>query len=395
MVQKTLPLRYPLRIAIPIVSSHAWLGGFNYLLNLARALASHASHKITPVVFFGENSADIAAFAGWPGIEVVVDRAFSKDGRILRVMQALLFGVDKAALKIFAAQKIDIVFEPAKFFGRCLHQPAIAWFPDLQHRRMPHMFGHLAWLRREIGFRLQLRHRRTILVSSEDAQSDCLKYYAESHRKTRVLRFPALIEARDLPSDPRSVLSQYKIPDQFIFLPNQFWHHKNHALVIEALGILRRRSVEICVVATGSFRDPRNPVLHHKLMSRLHELGATCMFRALGIVPRSHVIALLQTCSALINPSICEGWSSGVEEAKMFNVPLLLSDIAVHREQAGVGATYFDVNDPMRLANILAATIQSIVDQPRSLAVDTADAAQSFAEAFAEIAIETYKGGQR
>lgn len=396
MVQEEFLLRYPLRIAIPVVSSRAWLGGFNYQLNLVRALASHVSKRITPVVFFGENSSsDVAAFDDSPWIEVVVDKAFSQKGRTVRLMQALFFGLDEAASKTFAQHEIDIVFEPAKFFGRCLCQPAIAWFPDLQHRRMPQMFGKLAWLRREIGFSLQLRYGRTILLSSKDAQSDCEKYYPQSHGKTRILRFPGMVEATDLAPDPRSVLSQYKIPDRFIYLPNQFWRHKNHALVVEALGILKSRGLEACVVATGNPSDPRDSGLYVRLMSRLRDLGAAPMFQALGIVPRSHVMALLQTCSALINPSICEGWSSGVEEAKMLNVPLLLSDIAVHREQAGMAATYFDAGDPIRLADILAAASRSVVDQPRSLSGNTADAAQAFAEAFAEIAIEAYKAHQK
>ena len=310
-------------------------------------------------------------------------------------MRALFLGLDKDAAKTFAAHKIDIVFEPAKFFGRCLQQPAIAWFPDLQHRRMPQMFGWLAWWRREIGFRQQLRHDRTILLSSKDALNDCEKYYPQSKGRARVLRFPAVIEAKDFATDPKSVLSQYQIPDRFIYLPNQFWRHKNHALVIEALGILRRRGSDVRVVATGNPSDPRDPTIYPRLMSRLNELGATSMFQVLGIMPRSHVIALLRTCSALINPSVCEGWSTGVEEAKMLGVPMLLSDIAVHREQAGVVATYFDVGDPATLADFLVAASQSIVDCPRALADDAANAAQTFAVAFAEIAIEAYRGRRR
>lgn len=393
MVQEDLLLRYPLRIAIPAVSSRAWLGGFNYQLNLARSLASHASDKINPVVFFGDDADDddVAAFAASPDVEVVRDVSFSRQGQAVRQMRALLLGLDIDAAKAFAARKIDIVFEPARFFGRCLKQPAIAWFPDFQHRRMPQMFNRLARWRREIGFRVQLRYDRTILLSSKDAQNDCENYYPQSKGKTRVLRFPAMIETKDLASDPKLVLSQYQIPDQFIYLPNQFWRHKNHAVVIEALGLLRRRGSDVRVVATGNPSDPRDPVLFARLMGRLDELGATSMFQMLGIIPRSHVIALMQTCSALINPSVCEGWSTGVEEAKLLGVPMILSDIAVHREQAGKAAMYFDVNDAVAVADILAATSQIIFDCPRALVGNAANIAQAFAAEFAEIASEAYE----
>ena len=51
---------------------------------------------------------------------------------------------------------------------------------------------------------------------------------------------------------------------------------------------------------------------------------------------------------SMINPSLYEGWSTTVEEAKSLGVPMLLSDIPVHREQAIGKAQFFDphsVND--------------------------------------------------
>ena len=52
--------------------------------------------------------------------------------------------------------------------------------------------------------------------------------------------------------------------------------------------------------------------------------------------------------SALINPSRSEGWSTTVEEAKSFGVPMILSDIDVHREQTGGTARYFGAEDAGR-----------------------------------------------
>jgi glycosyltransferase involved in cell wall biosynthesis len=48
-----------------------------------------------------------------------------------------------------------------------------------------------------------------------------------------------------------------------------------------------------------------------------------------------------------------------VEEAKSFGVPTILSDIPVHREQAGAGARYFGVDDAQALAEHLATVSQS------------------------------------
>src|SRR6185503_5946561 len=55
--------------------------------------------------------------------------------------------------------------------------------------------------------------------------------------------------------------------------------------------------------------------------------------------------ALMRCAVALINPSRFEGWSTSVEEARAIGLPLVVSDIAVHREQAGGEALFFDPDD--------------------------------------------------
>ena len=77
------------------------------------------------------------------------------------------------------------------------------------------------------------------------------------------------------------------------------------------------------------------------------------------MIPLDHVYALLRSSTALINPSRFEGWSTTVEEAKSFGVPMILSDLDVHREQTGGAARYFGINDPEMLADHLSEVSQA------------------------------------
>lgn len=386
---------HPLRVAFPIVASRAWQGGFNYQLNLCRALAAHANSRVEPVAFFGEDvsTEDVARFVAEPGIEVICHAAFSHGGRTAKLLRALILGLDYEAEGAFNSARIDLVFESARFFGRRLRQPVIAWFPDFQHRRLPELFKKAAWLKREIGFRMQIRHGRAILVSSEDARNDCETYYPWSCSSVYVMHFPAVISESDLSSKPAEILQKYSLPERFIYLPNQFWLHKNHALVLEALGILQQRGVPMCVVTTGGTNDPRDPSLFSNIQKKIDELGLSRAFRVLGVVPRSHVVALLRICKAFLNPSRCEGWSSGVEEAKLFGVPMLLSDLAVHREQAGSSAQYFPIDDSIALADLLAVAIDGPLGEnsPRQLLVDADERTRGYAKSFADIASQIFE----
>ena len=51
---------------------------------------------------------------------------------------------------------------------------------------------------------------------------------------------------------------------------------------------------------------------------------------------------------ALLNPSHFEGWSTTVEEARALGVPMLLSDLDVHLEQAQGIARFSIATAPSR-----------------------------------------------
>ena len=110
------------------------------------------------------------------------------------------------------------------------------------------------------------------------------------------------------------------MPETFIYLPNQFWKHKNHITVIEAVRILKSRGESVCVVATGSAWNPHFPGFYDELKDTIKHYDLEESFRMLGLVPRDHVFAFLRRCAFYLNPSRHEGWSTGVEEAKAFRV---------------------------------------------------------------------------
>jgi glycosyltransferase involved in cell wall biosynthesis len=148
----------------------------------------------------------------------------------------------------------------------------------------------------------------------------------------------------------------YHLPERFFFLPNQFWRHKNHALVIDALARLKAEGAlgpdAPPVILTGLARDPRNPGYFDWLTARVQEAGVESHFRYLGLIPYDHVLSLGAACDALINPSRFEGWSTPIEEAKAFAAPLMLSDIPIHGEQAPA-ARFFDPDSPQALAEAM------------------------------------------
>jgi glycosyltransferase involved in cell wall biosynthesis len=388
--------RAPLRVAFTNIPRRLWAGGYNYQSNLFVALNRYCPGEILPVVFAGtdDDPEEMAELAEISGVEVVRSRVF--DRRRTSLLAALALGLDRAAATEFQAKNIGLVFEAARFFGWRLPFPTVAWFPDFQHRGLPQLFSPVARWRRDIGFRAQIASGRSILLSSESALRDCRAFYPNLRNAVSVVRFAAQPAAELLRTDINGVLAQYGLPSGYFYLPNQFWRHKNHQVVVDALDIAKQRGLDIVVAVSGSPDDSRESGYFGDLMKQVERRGLERSFRYLGMIPLDHVYALLRASIALINPSRFEGWSTTVEEAKSFGVPAILSDIDVHREQTGGTARYFDVDDPQKLAAHLGDVWQ-VAGPPvvRNLLPDLDARVASFAVDFARVIQDAMRSSRR
>jgi glycosyltransferase involved in cell wall biosynthesis len=123
------------------------------------------------------------------------------------------------------------------------------------------------------------------------------------------------------------------------------------------LALVKERKPRILVLAPGATDDQRNPQHFPSLMQLAADRQVTDSLRVLGVIPYQDLATLMRYSVAIINPSLFEGWSTSVEEAKSGGKEILLSDIPVHREQAPERGVYFPADDPQRLASILCASL--------------------------------------
>jgi glycosyltransferase involved in cell wall biosynthesis len=235
------------------------------------------------------------------------------------------------------------------------------------------------------------------MLSSEDARVDFEHYYPTSVGLTHVVRFAVPAETSQLNS--RAIADEYGLPEHFFFLPNQFWKHKNHECVVQALSILKSQGKEVVIAVSGKQNDPRDKMYFPKLKNSVESLGLTNNFKMLGVIPYQHIAALMLSSRALLNPSKFEGWSTTVEEAKAIGVKMILSDLKVHREQAGEFAEFFNPNSPKELAECLI-NFKPLLAEAK-LALKTEAAAHSnfrvaeYAKVFTDLVELTYKKEQK
>ena len=356
-----------MRVGFTLIGRQPWLGGYNYLLNLFRVLDKHASDEIEPVLFVGNASSnqDLDGFKKILNNNVIVSHLFDHDYYGLLLVRSLILGKDNGLERVVKSHGVDVMFEAATYYGWRFRVPTIAWIPDFQHRHLPDMFSTAAYWKRELGIRVQILSGRTIMLSSKNAKYDCEKFYPRARGRTFLVPFAVEFPPDVLAKEPSEMREQYQLPTDFIFLPNQFWKHKNHEVVIKAVRILKDRGKNIMVAASGQMEDPRHPQYYDNLQKLARALNLTGHFRFLGMIPYEDLIGLMRASIAVINPSLFEGWSTTVEEAKSLGVPLILSDIPVHHEQAEESSFFFDPTSPVSAANAMEIALDTCKPGPR------------------------------
>lgn len=352
-----------IRVAFPLLGGAVWTGGQSYLRNLFSTLITTSADRITPVLMIpaGTPAASITAFSRIPGLEILeMPRTLSK--RMRSRARAVLLGRDSHLEGWLQANRIGLVFEATDFLGWRNRIPVLVWIPDFQHKHFP---GAFEWSRlwgRELLYQLQTRAGRTIMLSSEASRAECERFYPASAGRTVVVRFCVPAGAVEPDED---LANRYDLPPDYLYLPNQFWKHKNHIALVEALGLLRREGRKIFVVASGNPADVRDPSYFPSLLRRIAALELGDSWRLLGMIPYHDVLRLMRSSVAVVNPSLVEGWSTTVEEAKSLQVPLVLSDIPVHREQATRDVIFFDPHSHRAVAEGLCLALEQFSSQPR------------------------------
>ena len=346
------------------------MGGFYYVRNALNALASLPPGERPDVTVFvpGSFEGELLLSAGasdadWLRVVRIPDRVVSDLSRTDEMQAA----VDAAA--------VDVVFPllvvpPVLFSAR-----TVGWIPDLQHGCLPDLFTAEERGRRDRLFAFLAAHCDRIACSSEAVRHDFERLVPGGEGKAVLLRFASLFSAAAYAEPPEATLAKLGVSGKYLYLPNQFWVHKNHRVVFEAWRRLRERGRRIPLVCTGWPDDYRAPGHYEGLVKFLATNGLVDDVRLLGFLERADQVQLFRGAAAVLQPSLFEGWSTSIEDAKSFGKRLIVSDIPVHREQVGPEALYFEPHGPDALAETVAAAWDALPEGHEPAREDAARAA--------------------
>lgn len=339
-------------IGFVALADPAWVAGTRYLINLWTALRTASSHSykialLVPQTASAKNYQALTSFVD----QIITFPPPPKKPIPLPFANKIRRRLISEADQYLRQHQIDVLFSSLNTPAREI--PRLHWIPDFQHLHYPEFFTstELEWRKKTY---ITVAHEASVVVVSSNAAKQDLQTIAPStETKTRVLNFVSQPPEQIYRGDPQQVRDFYHLPFRFFFLPNQFWQHKNHVLVLDALKLACQTEPQVTVVCTGTTFDYRDPLYFDTLLARVSALNLQNNFRLLGRVPEEHLYQLIRQSLAVLQPSLFEGWSTSVEECKSIGKAMVLSDIPVHREQCPPGARYFDPHQPAALAEIL------------------------------------------
>ncbi len=261
-------------------------------------------------------------------------------------------------------QGIDLMLYPAPItMAFECGVPYIMAIHDLQHRlqpEFPEFSANNQWEYREYLFRNGARYSTSLLADSEVGKEDILHYYSRygvTAAQVKVLPFlPASYLSVEVSAGERQrVRETYHLPERFLFYPAQFWPHKNHLNIVEALGRLRsNQNLVIPIVFCGSYGDAQREKIFRQVMRRAEELKIRDQILYLGFVPNSDMSGLYAEAEALVMPTFCGPTNIPVLEAWAFGCPVLTSDIRGIQEQTGDAAALAAPDSPEAIAQQIA-----------------------------------------
>ncbi len=232
--------------------------------------------------------------------------------------------------------------------------PYVLAVHDLQHRLHPEFpeFAGSELAEREYLFGNGIAGATAVLVDSEVGKEDVLDFYGDLIAPERVAVLPFLpgVPATVTPADRERVRRVHRLPERYLFYPSQFWPHKNHRLIVDALAELERRGEEVDVVFVGSKLGEIRERNHAELVARVGELGLERRVHFHGYVPADDMPALYAEAVALVMPTFFGPTNIPVLEAWALDCPVITSDIRGVREQAGDAALLVDPGSPGDLA---------------------------------------------
>lgn len=252
---------------------------------------------------------------------------------------------------------IDLVYflSPSKLSLDLITHNYIITDWDLSHRDTPE-FPEVNFYRefenRELLYSKSLRKAIAVLVDSQLGKDNVVRRYGVDENRVHVAPFaPSVNTFNDKNID---IKIKYNISGEYIYYPAQFWAHKNHVYIVDAIVILKSKGIELTAIFSGSNKGNLDYILEYA-----KKCGVCKQIKYIGFAPNEEIYSLYKNALSMVMPSYFGPTNIPPLEAFSIGTPVIYSDLDGLRDQVGDGVLLCNLNNPESLADHLIALINS------------------------------------
>lgn len=270
------------------IADKGWMGGIYYVKNMVyQFLAYPPTLKAFQIYIYLEDS-------------ITDEFAFCSQYKNVFLIRKKVSPLEKTnchiARKYTTLKLISVVFRKGidyiyPYFSNnlFLQKRSISWIADFQHHYLRHYFTEEEYQERVKYFLEIARNHHKLILSSKDSYHTYQNLYPDNLKNVYVVPFvSALDKSLILHDNSKEIFFKYGLHDDNYFLvSNQFWQHKNHKIIVDALKLLQPESRrKIVVICTGLGEDYRNIRYFNELQEKIKQNNLENNIKILGLIPR-------------------------------------------------------------------------------------------------------------
>ena len=213
--------------------------------------------------------------------------------------------------------------------------PAATTILDLQHEFLPEFFSRSELAYRRTVYGWTARRSRIVITISEHARKTLIDRLDLAPDRVRAIHLAVDLDRFTPGPSPAE-------REPYLVYPANRWPHKNHERLFEAFRLLCRTRPDLRLVLTGTGHD-RAP-LPERVEAR-------------GFVSADELVELYRRASALVFPSLYEGFGQPPLEAMACGCPVAVAETTSLPEVCGDAAAYFDPRSPDDIARAVEVVL--------------------------------------
>jgi len=332
--------------------SSRWMGGIIYIINIINTL-NFLDDEDKPEIFLFYRP-DLKRFISEMEYPYLNPIEWNFPSITKGTVKSILVRKNLFIADILAKYNLDSVYPLQDYPVRTKTKTKlVSWCADFQHRHYPEFFTSFQRTGRNLRTKMALRNNDNLVLSSNDALNDLRRFYTVPGKlKLDVFHFVSVLKGEN-ELKIESLKSKYSLPSDYFLVSNQFHKHKNHRVLLLTLARLNELGIRKHFAFTGKLPDESDSPYLKELHSIIEENNLMGQISMLGVISRADQLAIMKHSQAVIQPSLFEGWSTVIEDAKSLQVPVVASNLRVNIEQLGDNGVYFDPHNVEELVAII------------------------------------------